>query len=260
MGPPLIYEIYRMYREMQKKGGVTEAMMQSMAQGESPDAGKMAEEFEGLKRREESTRKTLIESQTKWTNFSRGILAVCTSLFALCNAKSADPARKNVLEAAAAKMQKYERVLTTNERDLHEIEQEYKKALVAESQQPPPVSLLGNLSVIQPKVTASPDDTDTLSPINLKNTQERSMVDTALPELLYAKIREALKESKDPLRICAILQALRWRITRTSHGLPRKSILQAFVDNDLLGCSAPGSNILSALITSPNKKYAHGFA
>eukprot|EP01022_Parablepharisma_sp_SALTPOND_P020247 TRINITY_DN3631_c0_g1_i2.p2 TRINITY_DN3631_c0_g1~~TRINITY_DN3631_c0_g1_i2.p2 ORF type:complete len:381 (-),score=39.11 TRINITY_DN3631_c0_g1_i2:2352-3494(-) len=244
MGPPLLYEVYRMYRENQKKGGSLPQIIE--LQRESSDAHQWLEEIEELKKREEYTRKTLIESQGKWTGFSKGILAVCKSLMEVCsNKKPIDVAKQKTVAVAADKIKKYEKVLETNEKDLHEIEQEYQKALAIDNQR------LQNsfLSVSQQR-----EDSGTSSPLALKS-QDRSIIEYSLPDLNYAKIREALKEYKDPLKLCAILQALRWRITRTSHGPPRKSILQSFVENDLLGCAMPGGSIIGGLVTSINKKY-----
>jgi len=245
MGPPLLYEIYRLHRETQKNAGGSLPQITELRR-ESSDAQNWVQEVEELKKREEYTRKTLIESQTKWTGFSKGILAVCKTLMEACtNKKPADPAKQKSIAAAADKIMKYEKVLETNEKDLNDIEQEYQKALAIDAQRVQSSFL--NLSQQQQR-----DDSESASPIAIR---DRS-IEYSLPELNYSRVREALKELKDPLKICAILQALRWRITRTSHGPPRKGILQAFVENDLLGCEqAAGNSIVAGLVTSTNKKY-----
>ncbi|KAM4629219.1 lisH domain-containing protein ARMC9 [Polymixia lowei] len=54
-----------------------------------------------------------------------------------------------------------------------------------------------------------------------------------LPSLDYDKLRKDLLGGSDRLR-SLLLQALRWRLTRSLHGEQRDTMLQAYVSNDLL--------------------------
>ncbi|KAL2089781.1 hypothetical protein ACEWY4_014469 [Coilia grayii] len=54
-----------------------------------------------------------------------------------------------------------------------------------------------------------------------------------LPSLDYDKLKRDLSNGSDRLQ-ALLLQALRWRLTRSVHGEQRDTILQAFISNDLL--------------------------
>ncbi|XP_012683830.2 lisH domain-containing protein ARMC9 isoform X2 [Clupea harengus] len=54
-----------------------------------------------------------------------------------------------------------------------------------------------------------------------------------LPSLDYEKLKRDLANGSDRLR-ALLLQALRWRLTRSVHGEQRDTVLQAFISNDLL--------------------------
>uniref|UniRef100_A0A667WYA6 LisH domain-containing protein ARMC9 n=1 Tax=Myripristis murdjan TaxID=586833 RepID=A0A667WYA6_9TELE len=56
-----------------------------------------------------------------------------------------------------------------------------------------------------------------------------------LPSLDYEKLKKDLVEGSDRLQ-SLLLQALRWRLTRSLHGEQRDAVLQAYISNDLLHC------------------------
>ncbi|KAG9351184.1 hypothetical protein JZ751_025074 [Albula glossodonta] len=56
-----------------------------------------------------------------------------------------------------------------------------------------------------------------------------------LPSLDYEKLKRDLMNGTDRLK-ALLLQALRWRLTRSLHGEQRDTVLQAFICNDLLDC------------------------
>ena len=195
MGPPLLYEIYMVYNENRKKGGSLPLIPEFKQ--EYTDAHKWMEEIEESKRREAYTRKTLIESQSKWTSFSKGILSLCKNLMSTYSSTQASNTEKQkIISAANEKVKKYEKIIETNEQDLQNIEQEYQKALEMSNQQ-----RLQNSAF---SISQHREESRTLSPAK---SQDRSISDYILPELQYSKIRDILKESKDHLKICAILQA-----------------------------------------------------
>lgn len=242
MGPPLLYEIYMAYNE--KKGGPLPLIPE--VRQEYADTQVWMEKVEEFKKREEATRKTLIESQSKWTGFSKGILSVCKRLMtALSDPNCRPEAKQSVLLETQEKTTRYERILENNERDLYDIEREYQKVLELDNQQYPQNSALS--------LSQQREDSDSMSPLGGKS-QDRSVSEYNLPELQYSKIKETLVDSKDHLKICAILQALRWRITRTPHGPPRKAELQSFVNNDILRCNSPDGSVITSLVNRQDKK------
>ncbi|XP_067370792.1 lisH domain-containing protein ARMC9 isoform X2 [Channa argus] len=64
---------------------------------------------------------------------------------------------------------------------------------------------------------------------------QRSKEVPMLPSLDYEKLKTDLVEGADRLK-SLLLQALRWRLTRSLPGEQRDTVLQAYVTNDLLEC------------------------
>ncbi len=56
--------------------------------------------------------------------------------------------------------------------------------------------------------------------------------------LNFAQIKYFLMNSDEEIKICATLQALRWRITKAKKKLQIKQVIYAYMHYDLLGCSA----------------------
>ncbi|KAI1891548.1 hypothetical protein AGOR_G00144930 [Albula goreensis] len=68
-----------------------------------------------------------------------------------------------------------------------------------------------------------------------------------LPSLDYEKLKRDLMNGTDRLK-ALLLQALRWRLTRSLHGEQRDTVLQAFICNDLLDCySTNQKNVLDLM-------------
>ncbi|KAK9813174.1 hypothetical protein WJX72_010114 [[Myrmecia] bisecta] len=63
----------------------------------------------------------------------------------------------------------------------------------------------------------------------------RPMQPGILPPLDYSKIAQDLQASDDNTVAC-LLQALRWRLTRSAVGPERRRVLLAYAEHDLLGC------------------------
>lgn len=53
----------------------------------------------------------------------------------------------------------------------------------------------------------------------------------------YEAIRDFLLNSKEDIKICATLQALRWRLTKTKRKQLVKLVIHAYQHYDLLSCS-----------------------
>ncbi len=75
----------------------------------------------------------------------------------------------------------------------------------------------------------------------------------------YGRIRDVLLASESgPENAALLMQALRWRVTKTPAGKPRRRTLQSYINGDVLGCTASargegGDNLCSRLSgsTSP---------
>uniref|UniRef100_F7B890 LisH domain-containing protein ARMC9 n=1 Tax=Ciona intestinalis TaxID=7719 RepID=F7B890_CIOIN len=64
---------------------------------------------------------------------------------------------------------------------------------------------------------------------------------TLLPSLDYSKIKYHLQTGPDRTK-AFLLQALRWRLTRSSPGEQRDTVLLAYIDNDLFNCNPQNSS------------------
>ncbi|XP_033937532.1 lisH domain-containing protein ARMC9 isoform X4 [Pseudochaenichthys georgianus] len=73
-----------------------------------------------------------------------------------------------------------------------------------------------------------------------------------LPSLDYEKLKKDLVEGSDRLR-ALLLQALRWRLTRSLPGEQRDTMLQAFISNDLLERYSTKQKTVLHLMSSRNE-------
>ncbi|XP_057697097.1 lisH domain-containing protein ARMC9 isoform X2 [Corythoichthys intestinalis] len=73
-----------------------------------------------------------------------------------------------------------------------------------------------------------------------------------LPSLDYMKLKKDLLEGSDRLK-CLLLQALRWRLTRSIPGEQRETVLQAYINNDLLENYSIKQKTILHLLTSKNE-------
>ncbi|XP_048025432.1 lisH domain-containing protein ARMC9 isoform X1 [Megalobrama amblycephala] len=73
-----------------------------------------------------------------------------------------------------------------------------------------------------------------------------------LPSLDYEKLKKDLVNGSDRLK-ALLLQALRWRLTRSLHGEQRDTVLQAFISNDLLERYSTKQKTVLYLIKSKNE-------
>ncbi|XP_026879233.2 lisH domain-containing protein ARMC9 isoform X1 [Electrophorus electricus] len=73
-----------------------------------------------------------------------------------------------------------------------------------------------------------------------------------LPSLDYEKLKKDLVTGSDRLK-ALLLQALRWRLTRSLQGEQRDTVLQAFISNDLLDSHTTKQKSVLHLIKSKNE-------
>ncbi|XP_026201984.1 lisH domain-containing protein ARMC9 isoform X3 [Anabas testudineus] len=81
---------------------------------------------------------------------------------------------------------------------------------------------------------------------------QRSKEVPMLPSLDYEKLKKDLLEGSDRLR-SLLLQALRWRLTRSLPGEQRDTVLQAYISNDLLECYSTKQRTVLHLLRSKNE-------
>ena len=76
-----------------------------------------------------------------------------------------------------------------------------------------------------------------LPPLNPVNPgQQLLQMQDELAPLDYGKIKQYLLESNEEIRVCATLQALRWRLTKTKRKQLVKLVIHAYQNYDLMDC------------------------
>ncbi|XP_037626409.1 lisH domain-containing protein ARMC9 isoform X1 [Sebastes umbrosus] len=96
------------------------------------------------------------------------------------------------------------------------------------------------------------DDGYASSMLRASIAPQRSKEVPMLPSLDYEKLKRDLVEGSDRLR-SLLLQALRWRLTRSLPGEQRDTVLQAFISNDLLERYSTQQKTLLHLMGSKNE-------
>ena len=181
----------------------------------------LEQEIDLLRKKEEVAKNTLIESQNKWTNFCKGVMKVSKDIIFIFQkvAKSAED--DSTLKDLIQKLSSYEEFIYSNEKDFHNLIESYKNN-----------QSKGNLPM--------PELID----------EEFHPYD----DLNFIKMKDYIKEQENALKICSILQALRWIITRSRHGQPRKHVLNSYINNDLFDCDSKNNLILKNLLFNENRK------
>ncbi|XP_039622179.1 lisH domain-containing protein ARMC9 isoform X2 [Polypterus senegalus] len=73
-----------------------------------------------------------------------------------------------------------------------------------------------------------------------------------LPSLDYEKLKKDLMYGNDRLK-ALLLQALRWRLTRSYPGEQRDTVLQGYISNDLLQCNSSNQRSVLQLLNSKSE-------
>ena len=214
----------------------------------------MAEEYIALKeqydlvcRREDFAKSKLLESHAKWTMFARDILSIAKELFIQSEENQPSNGISDLGEEVSNKyrirIQKYDDFLEQNL-------VEYREQAGGT-----PMDIMERLGT----VATNDDGVRDQSPISVipgRLSFDESSQAFSLPPLKYTKIKDYLVQGEsEDLKLCALLQALRWRITRSRHGYPRKQVLHANIHYDLLGCHEKTNMICHTLLKHQNRKY-----
>jgi len=82
-------------------------------------------------------------------------------------------------------------------------------------------------------------------------------VNISFAPLDYDKIKRFLIESEDELKICATLQALRWRISKTHTNFQRNEVLHTYWFYDILGILNEDQSLLMNLLNKSRRILAY---
>ena len=204
---------------------------------QSFEVAEVEKEFEELRRqhvllqeREEYTRNTLVESQTKWTSFCKDILNLTKDLYScLENVKRGFNVDYNLISSILEKVNRYETFLNSNGDDVS----------VSYSQAD------HSISDLTPSPHRREISESSVAPIHLEKEMIKGY--STLPHLNYAIVIRDLNNLQDDLQACSLLQALRWRLSRSQAYL-RKEILGAYIKYNILCTTKPHDLLLDKLL------------
>ncbi len=201
---------------------------------------KLQKEFSAVYEEKELTKEKLLESQTNWTLFSKDILAISKGLYrAIAALRSGQTVSEELLASSQSQIEKYEAFLNSSQNIFADSRRSEPSPANSEPRQSQPLVEVG-------KQMKSPEF-----------GQQIEMPPPAAdlpPPIDYQRIKQFLLTSTDHLKICALLQALRWRITRNRKRSGRLMVMEEYVREDLLECNGTGY-ILERLLEHPEKKY-----
>lgn len=233
----------------------------------------------------ERVRAMLIQSQTKWSNFSQNILSIAEGFYYVMEKTDAlDKVDQKWLMEKVGKINRYKKFLMDLQKEKvvtdDIIKSRGNSAIYQDRQHDdfPEESMdhghnVGNGSFSDSRsasyVTYYKNHHD-LYQIQYDTAQEEHMRQydyenqhmedmdderqLTLAALDYNKIKMYIFHAQDEAKVCITLQALRWRINKSRPGNQRKHVLFAFSEYDMLGCKADENepNLLSLLKSSPN--------
>ena len=234
---PELIKIFKSWEGGGKKKPPTGKIGAKKAKEDSFELGELERELEELRgqhvllqEREEYTRNTLVESQTKWTSFCKDILNVTKDLYScLENVKRGFNVDYTLISTILEKVNRYEAFLNSNGDDVS----------VSYSQADHSVSDL----------TPSPHrheiSDSSVAPIHLEKEMIKGY--STLPHLNYALVIRDLNNLQDDLQACSLLQALRWRLSRSQAYL-RREILGSYIKYNILCTTKPHDLLLDKLL------------
>lgn len=232
---PLLVQIYKNYssgksRSQPRGKNVRKELESSFDEEVFAEHEELKSQYFLLQKREEYTRNTLVESQAKWTSFSKDILSLTKDLYSCVeNLRRGFNVDYSLISSILEKVNRYEIFLNNNGDD----------ASVSYSQADHSVSDL----------TPSPHRRDisesSIAPIRLDKEMVKGY--STLPHLNYAIVIRDLNNLQDEMQICSLLQALRWRLSRSQAYL-RKEILGAYVKYNVLCTTKPHDFLLDKLL------------
>ena len=202
---------------------------------------KLQKDYNAIFEEKESAKEKLLESQTNWTLFSKDILSISKDLYKAIQAmQTGQEFAEDLLTNSKAQIDKYEAFLNSNQSVF---------AYQPSSEATPPNSEPQRPVVPRGSQLKSPSFGQQMASIEIPDTQ--GSVD--YPGIDYKKVKQFLFTATDDLKLCALLQAIRWRITRNRKRSGRLAVMSEYVKEDLLGCNSNGY-ILERLLLHSNKK------
>jgi ketosteroid isomerase-like protein len=236
---PVLVQAFNSFNSQGSKRGAREEISDDLREEYerlTQEVASLQAEYSSLSQKEEFARNTLIESQSKWTNFSKDILNMSKELLrALEQMRSGRSPNDQMLSIVQEKMTRYEQFLNMSSDELS-----------------------GAVSISQGDRSMS-DFTPSPQPKQLQSDSVSIQLDknmvrghTSLQNLHFATVIRDLSSLQDEHQLCLLLQALRWRLTR-SQSLLKREMLSAYVKFNILCTSKPHDQLLDRLFSSTKR-------
>ena len=246
---PLLLEMLKAYegrnkvpghRSPQKQPGMHKAQPKKVDSSQidqyEQQLGLMRQEYQMMQRKEELLRSTLVETDTKWTAFARDLVLLLREAL-----KAVDLLRKgkgisdNFVVAVHEKVRHYEGILQIPAADAS-----WNPSLS--------VSYVENPAI----ESAGPSPKPKRDQFSIRTDRPMMKGHASLPPINYASIIRDLRTLNDELQLCLLLQALRWRLSR-SQAQCRKEILGVYVRFNILCTTKPHDQLLDKLLSSSRR-------
>lgn len=253
--PPMLLQMYKAYTGQKKENKRSQPSGKQLHKGNDVNIQEYEEQITQLMnqidelehenknykvqimavhQREEYARSALLESQTKWNNLSKDILYMTKELYrSLESLKRGQPINEPLLNAIAERIVKYDSFLNMTSDEIS-ANASFSNSYIDRS--------VSDYSPSPIKPSSSPHID------NRKLTKGHS----SLPCLNYARVIKDLTLLQDEAQLCSLLQALRWRLTRSQTVL-RKEILASYIKYNILCTSKPHDVLLDKLLSSSNR-------
>lgn len=184
--------------------------------------------------REEYARSALLESQTKWNNLAKDILYMTKELYrSLESIKRGQAINEPLINAIAERIVKYDSFLNMTSDEIS-ANASFTNSYIDRS--------VSDFSPSPIKPSSSP----------VVDNRKLTKGHSSLPALNYARVIKDLSLLQDEVALCALLQALRWRLTRSQTVL-RKEVLAAYIKYNILCTSKPHDTLLDKLLSSSKR-------
>lgn len=220
---PTLNKIWKLYKNTQSNN--TNPLQEQYA--------KLKERYEDIaeKKREASNR--LEEEKEVWAQLGKDIVGISKKLLTAINRQTAS---ESFINSCKEQIKNYENLLTKRKAELKDTKKEsISKPILIERKEE--IKKYNEANEIQ--VQAKAKQQDNIMSFN---------------ELNYNRLKAFLLSSKDNIKVCAVLQALTWKINKHKKSSDRMQIIQQYTDNDILDCKVEGQ-IIERLLEGTNKKY-----
>lgn len=193
--------------------------------------GHLTKEYQILQKNEEMARNHLFESQTKWMTFLKEIIVVANDLVGVIeNQQQGVLITDKLFDALKQRVQNYENFLNSNLDDFFSQSQDISTFDKISTSQD--VGTPDHSSIMHANYRAI-NRVEERPPPQIQPQQQKE--NQSYVALNFQKIKSQLVSSStnEPMQ-CSLLQALRWRITRTRGASLRREVIIGYSKHDIL--------------------------